>query len=404
MQKVKLGGKSYAPSENHPFAPYSPAFCQFVELMDKLNTRIEDDKEPEVALRKISNMIKMQIYKNNTGKLKTSHLDKISDSIMEAFSFSTERLEKIQNWLASKHDGESTSQQFLTPKRTVGCGGSVVGRKNRKAIRNVVDYFSASAVLNPPINLHVMLGKIKKTDCEINRSPSISSPLSDLASPTSFPTVISLFKTPDVNVGENDDIAEDSLGKRLGLDKVLGVENDSKKTKLSGIPKFQAQLTWAEETSPIIASPMETREDNRDAKLLHNEETTYNGNVTTPIAPSKTSNIDIAEVIQEAKDEAEKALREAKQGKRAPKVCTKRSILKDINKVNRFPLKNKNSEIPSADDNKSSKRIKISGSENLPPPSSTNKNLVTKKSQSSKSKKIVAPLKGQMKMTAFLRM
>ena len=50
------------------------------------------------------------------------------------------------------------------------------------------------------------------------------------------------------------------------------------------------------------------------------------------------------------------------------------------------------------------KRIKFSGKENLPlNPASKNK-IAPIKGQSTKGKKQIMPLKGQMKMTAFLRM
>ena len=70
VQKMELGGKCNAPSMSHPFTPYNREFCLFVELMNKLNTKIEDEKEAEVSLRKILNLIKQAVCKNNTGKSK----------------------------------------------------------------------------------------------------------------------------------------------------------------------------------------------------------------------------------------------------------------------------------------------------------------------------------------------
>merc|ERR1712110_1140511 len=121
--------------------------------MNKLNTRIEDEKEPNVALKKLLNLIKLAICKNN------------------------------------------------------------------KAIKFVLDH--AATKMNRPINIHVLLGKIDP-EKDLNRTPS-NGKLSCSISPTSFPSLISLFKSPDIPIVDEDaDIPEETLSKRLGLDKILG--------------------------------------------------------------------------------------------------------------------------------------------------------------------------------------
>ena len=67
--------------------------------MNKLNTRIEDEKEPDVALKKLLNLIKLAICKNNTGKLRLSTLDDIANSIFESYELATERFSQIQTWI-----------------------------------------------------------------------------------------------------------------------------------------------------------------------------------------------------------------------------------------------------------------------------------------------------------------
>jgi len=319
--------------------------------------------------------------------------------IMEVYLFSIKRTENIQNWISMR----KADQQFQTPERSVGCGGSVVGRKNLKAIKCVADHFSAT-ILNQPINIHILLGKIER---EKDLSSTLnSSDLSCSVSPTSFPTLISLFKTPNFATSEEcHDIAEESLGKRLGLDKILGNKNSSH-AKTKGVPKFNANLAWAEETSPIMISPIVPQRAENDNEIsgrifLHNEESTNKDNISTPIGRTKISKPDIAEVINEAKEEAEQALKEARQAIKPPKNCSKRSILKDINKINKYPIALSKTTENSERDGRS-KRIKLDGEENLPPQAATKK-PVSKKSQTTKKKKLALP-KGQMKMTAFLRM
>ena len=57
VQRIELGGKSYAPSADHPFIPYNREFCQFVETANKnkssalmvLSLKLPDDKETLIS-------------------------------------------------------------------------------------------------------------------------------------------------------------------------------------------------------------------------------------------------------------------------------------------------------------------------------------------------------------------
>ena len=365
--------------------------------MNKLNTRIEDEKEPDVALKKLLNLIKLAICKNNTGKLRLSTLDDIANSIFESYELATERFSQIQTWITA--NSQVNCQQFQTPERSVGCGGSVVGRKNKKAIKFVLDH--AATKMNRPINIHVLLGKIDP-EKDLNRTPS-NGKLSCSISPTSFPSLISLFKSPDIPIVDEDtDIPEETLSKRLGLDKILG-NGKIKEEKTRGIPKFDANLAWAENTSPILISPEAIKASTDESPVLgrvflHVQENEATENIGTPTGRSKTSTSRVAEIIAEGKQNAEMALKEARQAVKPPKKNLKRSILQDINKVNKFPIAASNSTKISNDAvQNAGKQIKVSGQENLPQINATKQKTTAKK------KKLV-PLKGQMKMTAFLRM
>ena len=68
-QKLTLGGKSYCPTETHPFAPFHQELLQISELMDKLYNQL--DEEPKLALKKICNILRkymevdsLDFYKN----------------------------------------------------------------------------------------------------------------------------------------------------------------------------------------------------------------------------------------------------------------------------------------------------------------------------------------------------
>ena len=327
---------------------------------------------------------------------------------METYVFTIKRSENMQEWIKLK----KSNDQFQTPTRPVGFGGSIVGRKNKKALKYVIDYFSVTQ--NAPTNIHILLGKIDPNR-DLTRTP-ITSKLSCSISPTSFPTLIALFKTPDINISEeNEDIAEESLGKRLGLDKILGDQNQSS-MKITGIPKFNANLAWAEETSPIIISPTITESSQNVCQkpgeiFILNEQNSKNESASTPLGRTiNSSKSKIADVIREAREEADQALKDARQAIKPPKNGPKRSILKDINKVNKYPITaSKNSDASEKEYNASEKesndpkRIKFSGKENLSLKPTSNKG-VGKKIQSTRAKKQIIPPKGQMKMTAFLRM
>ena len=395
VQKIELGGKSYAPSSNHPFFPYTREFCLFAELMNKLNTKLEDEKDPESALRKVLSLLKIAICKNDTGKVKTTILEEISEHMMDIYTMANERIAAIQLWITTKR--KESNDKFRTPERSVGCGGSIVGRKNHKALRCIIDHF-ASSVLNVSINIHVMLGKIDP-DSGFPSTPN-SSKLSVSISPTSFPSIISLFKTPDTKIFD-EDVIEESLGKRLGLDKVLGLQEKNKASN-KGVPKFNSNLAWAEETSPILASPVVPPTPEGDigssgSIYIHD---TMEAGVLTPIGRSKQLP-EIKQVIEEAKQDAEKALKEARQAVKPPKKCLKRSILNDINKVNKFPIQSVKDDKSDIDETKS-KRIKVTGQENVT--LGVSNKSQPKKSSVPKAKKQMPLLKGQMKMTAFLRM
>ena len=76
---------------------------------------------------------------------------------MEIYKMTSQRTAAIQEWISIKR--QESSDKFRTPERSVGSGGSIVGRKNHKAIRSIIDHF-ASSLLNVSIDVHVMLGKI----------------------------------------------------------------------------------------------------------------------------------------------------------------------------------------------------------------------------------------------------
>lgn len=165
VQKLKLGGKSYAPSSDHPFHPYNKELQEFIDFMEKLQDKIEDGKCESETIRKIFNLIKCQIVKS--AKLRTSSVETAVDKLV-----------CLLNELMESERLHSSS----TPKRPVGCGGSVAGRKNLKVIRKVVDVLACRNCDGSDLdNIPALLGKLSIVT----------------GTPVAAPKVSALFKSPD---------------------------------------------------------------------------------------------------------------------------------------------------------------------------------------------------------------
>ena len=120
-------------------------------------------------------------------------------------------------------------------------------------IRGCVDQLAAAVVT---ADVHKMLGKIGECGSEAGKTP------------VSAPPVTSLFKTPESEEANREQVVEDAietagLGERLGLGALLlGVDKNKEPdatrsgTNLpktfAGMPKFGSTLAWATESSPAV--------------------------------------------------------------------------------------------------------------------------------------------------------
>ncbi len=48
-----LGGKSYAPGEEHPFFEFQAQILELVKLVESAQTKVESIKDPETAVQKV---------------------------------------------------------------------------------------------------------------------------------------------------------------------------------------------------------------------------------------------------------------------------------------------------------------------------------------------------------------
>jgi hypothetical protein len=247
----------------------------------------------------------------------------------------------------------------------------------------------------------LILGKIPSVNCSEK-------------TPIPAPSLMSLFTSPPA-LGASPDLPKKS--KSVILDQTSSMTPKVNKNHTVGKPKFESTLGWATESSPCIL-----RSSEKDVKT---------GGVTLSVSafaasPSglEAASPKLSKVILRGKLEAEQALDEAKKAVK-PKKAPRRTILGDLKNVEKWNKvvnkANANDEEEEEEEQQQqapaekkakiekkkpkSKLLDIKGQENEP---SSQKDVAAvkkaAKKQPSKKKAPPALLKGQMKMTAFLRM
>ena len=130
VRRLRLGGKSYAPTAKHPLAEFNKELCEFVTLWDKIQTKLEEEKNEREAVVKVLNLLKFLAKK--TTILKSNEIERAFDNALKTINDLTE-------------DSEKQLRLNSTPNRLVGSGGSMVGRKAIK-VSNL-----KSGVVNDPL-------------------------------------------------------------------------------------------------------------------------------------------------------------------------------------------------------------------------------------------------------------
>lgn len=86
VMKKRLGGAGYAAPENCPISTYGKELANFVDVMDKLQTLVEDNPKASVAINKITNCILSRLSKAIAGNaMKISMIDKARDIVKTLF-------------------------------------------------------------------------------------------------------------------------------------------------------------------------------------------------------------------------------------------------------------------------------------------------------------------------------
>lgn len=343
-----MGGKSYAPTSEHPFYPYIKQLTELVEFMEKLQNNVEDAKRCEDAAKKLVSAVKNRVL---TGKAE--------HSLIGFFANAVERC------------GGDYSKG-TTPKRSVSSGGSLVGRDNLKMISRVTDILCIE--VNRGHSIHELLDKI---------------PPRESATPLNVISLPKLYKTPPE---ENE--AEVTAGEA----EVKGQEEPPLGRK-AGAPKFRSTLAWAPETSPIIAdSPPAMDHSPSDS--------------TTPVRKRPLDDLververDLEnEGLKKAKADVEDAIADAKASTylkpKRKKAMPKRSILKDIANMKEFSDNNLGDDKTKPLQPKVAKEVKKA--DKVTKDVAKSKSIKASNPKPKKKKEIVQ-VKGQTKMTSYFRL
>ncbi len=286
VQKVHLGGKSYAPTNEHPFNPYFKELSEFVDLMSKLQTKIEDEPTPEEALQKILNILRTNLLK---ALVKQSIVDQTTAGLLTKLSFCSSR------W---------SSRNKMSDNASPAAKGSMAGQKNVKILRCLVDYLTAKPLATN--NASEILGKIRNSGADEGRTP------------IPMPALVSLFRSPGFTSPTTLPTTKSRLAEKTAV-----MEASTPKAVKRGRPKFEATLAWAAETSPLV--------------LKSSEKQILTEGVTLAVKAEGTEAPQISEVILAGKRIAEEALEEARNAVKPKRATTsKRTILTDLKNVEKW--------------------------------------------------------------------
>jgi hypothetical protein len=203
IMRRRLGGKSYAPDPNVPLAQHVKGLGEFVDLINKLQTIVEEDTNSSSAIRRVLNAIKMSIVRCRDNTIRHQSVDAVNNRLQIHAS-------KIMEIVSQETDD--------SPKRNASVGGSMLGRKTLKIVRQILDSKA---------------GQPMESKCVEILTDGVSSQ----KTPIRFPCLMSQFRSP-LEVSP-DGKADRTLAERMK-------EKLQKKEKKTSIQRFQAHMDWAQ--------------------------------------------------------------------------------------------------------------------------------------------------------------
>ena len=163
IQKLKLGGKSYVPSSDHPFMPFNKDLTEFTNLMSKLYSKLEDEIDSENAFKKVMTCLKSHISKSST-TLKISSVEKVIEKMLDQFSICLKRFQTYEILKNDEEEKEDLANNTGSKKIVVA-----IDKKNLQEFQYVVDYFVTNQIMTKSV--HELLGKIQPSSKDDNKTP-----------------------------------------------------------------------------------------------------------------------------------------------------------------------------------------------------------------------------------------
>ncbi|CAL1280249.1 unnamed protein product [Larinioides sclopetarius] len=81
VTRIKLGGKGYAPPSDCPLLPYMKKIELFVDILNQMQTLIEEDLIVISAVKRIINILKKKLLKCGSDKLRSSSIEIASENL-----------------------------------------------------------------------------------------------------------------------------------------------------------------------------------------------------------------------------------------------------------------------------------------------------------------------------------
>ncbi|XP_064604342.1 uncharacterized protein LOC135469709 [Liolophura sinensis] len=86
ITRLRLGGKGYAPDKCCPLAQHVKGMGDFSDLMQKLQTILEEDTDARSACRRVVNVLKNAFLRNKENRLRSSSIESCAERIQQALA------------------------------------------------------------------------------------------------------------------------------------------------------------------------------------------------------------------------------------------------------------------------------------------------------------------------------
>ncbi|KAI8499174.1 hypothetical protein Bbelb_229380 [Branchiostoma belcheri] len=261
MQK-RLGGKSYAPSQDNPLLQHIKGLSEFVTLLQKMQTVVEECTDARAALGRLLTMLKNVLMRSKDLTLRRASVEAVAMAMMEEAGRLADHLSQGRADTAS-------------PKRSPGSGGSVYGRDvsrfiqlfldrqaGRPSVGHVVEVLSdVYTSQSTPVRIPSLVSQFRVGDYGgIQYHPPPLSPisgpvLSDVytsqSTPVRIPSLVSQFRSPDP---ETEKSREDTPLLQRTMQRMKELNN-----KKAAVPRYQSDCSWA--MPAVSVSPLSNNRD-----------------------------------------------------------------------------------------------------------------------------------------------